>query len=50
MHFLFFSGDSLLVYCGEMIPKLKTRVEKANKPHGSTDNPSGGGKKKGKKR
>lgn len=44
--------DSLLLYCGEMIPKLKSRVDKANKAHASTENPgsSGGGKKKGKKR
>ncbi|ODN00957.1 Signal recognition particle 19 kDa protein [Orchesella cincta] len=45
--------DSILLYCGEMIPKLKTRVDKANKPHGSAENPGGsggGGKKKGKKR
>lgn len=46
------SGTSILEYCGEMIPKLKTRVDKANKPHGSGESSGGGGggKKKNKKR
>jgi len=45
--------ESLLLYCGEMIPKLKARVEKANKPSGSgaaTAGGGGGGKKKGRRK
>jgi len=44
-------GDSLLVYCGEMIPKLKSRTEKTQKPLGA-EQPTGqsGGKKKNKKK
>lgn len=40
------SGDSLLVYTAEMIPKLKTRMN----PTGGAQAPAAGGKKKGKKK
>jgi len=47
------SRDSILVHCGEMIPKLKSRTEKSSKPQdlgGAGGVAAGGGKKKNKKK
>ena len=42
--------DSLLLYLGDTIPKLKTRVNKPSGSDQSQQQSSAGGKKKGKKR
>jgi len=47
------SGDSLLIHCGQMIPKLKSRTDKSAKPQEQSGGAAGGqgaAKKKGKKK
>lgn len=43
-------GDSILLHCGEMIPKLKSRTDKSTKSQEHGAGQAGGGKKKNKKK
>ncbi|OXA55894.1 signal recognition particle 19 kDa protein [Folsomia candida] len=44
------SRDSILLHCGEMIPKLKSRTDKSTKSQEHGAGQAGGGKKKNKKK